>query len=646
VPPSLIRFDAFELNRAGYDLRKSGRTLKLEKIPMELLILLATRSGCLITRQEIAEQLWGSEVFVDTEHGINTAVRKIRQVLGDDPDRPRFIQTVQGKGYRFIAATTEARETSGQADGPSKSDATKPLQSTALSPMEPTRPVTTVANEGTARSKRMNRSVVWIGIAAGLLLMWPAVRLAWPHFASRDARPAAIRSVAVLPLVNISGDPAQDYYAAGITDELIASLARYRSLRVISATSITQQKKAHPPLPEIARELGVDAIVEGSVLRSQDRVRVSAQLICAPTNTRIWAESYDRDLGDLASLQQDLATSIAEGVRLSPSVRERNASPMREPVNLAARDAYFRGRYYWFSDHYKKSREFFEQAIQLDPTYAAAYGGLADSYFGGAMAGVLPPRDAMPKGEAAAKKAVKLDDFLPEAHLSLAASKLFYRWDWQGAEKECERTIELNPSLAEAHHLHSYVLGAMNRMDEAVQEEKLTMELNPFERPWAYGYALLRARRLDDALQEFKQRAAAQPESVNLHQFLSLTYSYMGDDQAAFEELEKSLVLQGDHATATALERAYRRDGFRAVQNELLRRLKDKTEKEYVSPFTLAEYAANARQKEEAIRYLEEAYKQHVPQLVHMQHDPSLDFLHSDPRYWDIVRKMGLPPLD
>jgi TolB-like protein/DNA-binding winged helix-turn-helix (wHTH) protein/Tfp pilus assembly protein PilF len=647
VPPSLIRFDAFELNCAGYELRKNGRTLRLEKIPMELLILLTSRYGCLVTRREIAEHLWGSKVFVDTEHGINTAVRKIRQVLGDDPDRPRFVQTVQGKGYRFIAEAAEAEDKHEQRDGAAKSEAVFPSHTNASGPMEPSRPTTTiVANNGAAPSRRAGRRVAWIGIAAGLLLTWPAVRFAWPHFASRAAQPRAIRSIAVLPLENTSSDPTQDYYAAGITDELIASLARYQSVRIISAASVTEHKKARPPLGEIARELGVDAIIEGSVSRSHDRVRVSAQMVYAPTNMRVWAESYDRALGDLASLQQDLATSIAESVRLPPSVRERLARPMREPINLAARDAYFRGRYYWFSDHYKKSREFFEQAIQLDPTYAAAYSGLADSYLGGAMAGVLPPRDAMPKGEVAAKKAIELDDSLPEAHNSLAAAKLFYRWDWQGAEKESERAINLNPSLAEAHHLRSYVLSVMNRMDEAVEEERLTMELNPFARPWAYGYALLRARRFDDALQEFKQRAEAQPESVSLHQFLSLTYCYKGDDKAAFEELERSLMLEGDQATVTALKQLYRQAGFQAVQNELLKRLKNRAEREYVSPFTLAAYAAQARQKEEAIHYLQAAFEEHAPHLVHLQHQPEFDFLHSDPRYWDIVRKMGLPPLD
>jgi tetratricopeptide (TPR) repeat protein len=431
-----------------------------------------------------------------------------------------------------------------------------------------------------------------------------------------------------------------------MTDELITILAKYKSLRVISRTSVMQYKKVHRPLPEIARELAVDGIVEGSISRSQNRVRVTAQLVYAPTDTHLWAESYDRDLNDVLSLQQDLARSIAERVNVASSPS--NASPelSRAPVNQAARDAYFRGRYYWFSGRYEKSREFFQEAIHLDPSYATAYAGLADSYAAEAVVGELRPLDAMPLAETASKKALELDDSLAEAHHTAAAIKLFYRWDWDGAEKECERAIELNPNLAEAHHVHAYVLEARNHMKEAIQEDKVTVELDPFARPGAYGYALIRARRFDEALKELKQRSDARPGSGAVHDLLSSAYFQKGDYPNAIEEMKKALIVEGDEEGAARVGNAYRSGGFRAVNLQFLNNLKETAAAGYASPLRMAEAAAGAERYEEAFRCLAQAFDQRDPQLVHLQHDPDLDSLHSDPRYWTIVRKMGMPPLN
>lgn len=631
-----IKFAEFELDRARYELRQNGKTLKLEKIPMELLLLLVTKNGDLVTRQEIEAHLWGNEVFVDAEHGINTAVRKVRQVLGDDPDRPRFVQTVQRKGYRFIGDIA-----GGEIHSPENGLGTNGVPF----PPQPDIEVNEKSPQSAAlegnQSAMPTKLLVWIGVAACVLLVWPAIKFA-PRFIRRDAPVALIRSIAVLPLENLSGDPAEEYFADGMTDELITMLAQYRSLRIISRTSVMQYKKVHRPLPEIARELGVDGIVEGSVSRTKDRVHVTAQLVYAPTDTHLWAESYDRDLGDVLHLQQKIARSIAERVQHASSLSDKSTIT-HAPVNTAARDAYFRGRYYWFSDKYEKSREFFQEAIRLDPEYSAAYAGLADSYTAAAVVEELRPLDGLPKGEVAAKKALELDDSLAEAHHSMAATQFFYHWDWAGAEKESERTIELNPNFAEAHHIHAYILDAMNRGDEALQEDKLSVELDPFARPWAYGYALLRARRYDDALREFKQREGARPGSAILHALMSIAYAHKGDFESAFSALKKSA--GGDAETLAAWDEAFRRGGFPAVMEERLQQLKHIAAKEYISPLPLATFAARAGHREEAIRYLEQAYEQHVPRLVFLQHDPDFDSLHSDPRYWDLVKKMNMPPL-
>ncbi len=624
----VLCFGVFTADLSSGELYRNRRRLKLQAQPFQLLALLLERPGEVVTREEIRHKLWPVDTFVDFDHSLGTAINKLRAVLDDSADQPRFVETLPRRGYRFIADVTRP-----EAESPAA------IPAPAESPLLPEASVNKVS-----MNPAHHWTVITAGLAAALLLVWPAYKYALPRFAHHESQPVTIRSIAVLPLENISDDSAQEYFADGMTDELITILAKYRSLRVISRTSVMQYKKARRPLPEIARELGVDGIVEGSVSRSRNRVRITAQLVYAPTDTHIWAESYDRDLGDVLSLQQELARSIAERVNTASSLPESASKHVQAAVNTAARDAYFRGRYYWFSDRYEKSREFFQEAIRLDPSYAAAYSGLANGYTAASVVGELSSLETMPKAESAATKAVELDGSLAEGHLALAAVELFYHWDWEGAEKEVGRAIALNPSLAEAHHLHAYVLGTRNHMEEAIQEDKLTVELDPFARPWAYGYALIRARRFDDALKELSLRSQAHPESPSLHSFLSKVYFYKGDEKNAIEELKKALVIGGDEAVAAKMDQAYRSGGFRAVRLEFLNILKLKAAKEYTSRLRMAEVATGAGHEEEAIHYLEQAFEMRDPLLVHLQHDPDLDSLHSDPRYWAIVKKMDMPP--
>ena len=303
VTSDLLKFADFELDCSRYELRRQGHALKLEKIPMELLQLLAESDGRLVTREEIEERLWGKEVFVDAEHGINTAIRKIRQVLGDDPGHPRFLQTVQRKGYRFIAEVNRvAAVPTGPPNYGTTPESAKPIQ--PASQDSPTDASSAPPRTKLAPAKTPRRRFVWmLGAAIALMLLWPVYKLIHPHLTASVAATPPISTIAVLPLENLSGDSADEYFADGMTDELITTLATYKSLRVISRTSVMQYKKVHRPLPEIARELAVDGIVEGSISRSQNRVRVTAQLVYAPTDTHLWAESYDRDLSDVLSMQ-------------------------------------------------------------------------------------------------------------------------------------------------------------------------------------------------------------------------------------------------------------------------------------------------------------------------------------------------------
>jgi TolB-like protein/DNA-binding winged helix-turn-helix (wHTH) protein/cytochrome c-type biogenesis protein CcmH/NrfG len=630
---SQYRFAEFQLDCASFELRRLGRAQKseripLERIPMELLILLLERQGSVVTRQEIVDRLWGKDVFVDTEHGINTAIRKVRQALKDDPDNPRFVHTVSGKGYRFVT------EKNGRLETPELVEGRTPR--TPSGPDSSARSLTT--RDTVAPRRALTKRKTAIAIAALSLLAATLLVVLRPRlFPSTQA--AHIHSLAVIPLANLSGDSAQDYFADGMTDELITALAKNRTLRVVSRTSAMQYKGVNRPVRDIARELNVDGILEGSIERTPTSVHMTVQLIYAPTDTHVWAESYDRDLNHAYSLPEELSQTIAKEVKVATS-----PPPAQRYISPEAHDAYLLGRYYWYADDSKKSRTYFEKAIELQPDYAAAWSGLADYYGGSAVVGEFPPEAAMPQAEAAAKKALELDDLSAEAHLSMAAVQLFYRWNWVAAERESARAVELNPNAAEIHHLRSYALRPLNRMDEALQEQRKAMELDPFARPYQLGYALIRMRQFDAALNEARIRRDVQPNNADVHYLLFYVYLYKGMEKESEEELERYLQLAGEKDQLAEQVQVYRRGGFRAVLEWKVDVLKRKAAKQYVSPTDFADAYALLGRKEETIRYLEESYQERAPHLVFLQSDPTLDFLHSNPRYRAIVNKMGLPP--
>lgn len=645
---AVFKFEEFELDRARYQLCRAGRNLKLEKIPMELLILLVAKNGHLVTRPEIVERLWSDQVFVDTEHGINTAIRKIRQVLRDDPERPRFVQTVTGKGYRFIAPVTEISEPSANESGTSQivysPDAVSSFdsgsigaQAAKMGPAEQDTP----AETNPLRNRKKTFRIAALGMVAAIGLI--VATIGWnvrgwrDRFQSRTTKPR-IATLAVLPLENLSGDPGQDYLAAGLTDELITMLAKNSTLRIISRTSVMQYKGVHRPLRDIARELGVDGILEGSVARTETRVHMTIQLIHAPSDTHVWAESYDRNMDTIVSLPGDAAQTIAKQLKsVAASVRPHRL------INPEAHDAYLRGRYYWISFKTSKAGEYFKKAVELQPDYALGWSGLADFYGRSAMTGEGPPRVFLPQLTAAAAKALELDDSLAEAHTSAGAGYLF-NWNWERADMEFARAVELRPDFAEAHHLRSYVLAARNRMDEALEEQKRSTELDPLVRPWAMGRMFMRMRQFDAALNDARLRVAAQPEISSLRNLLSDAYWYKGMEKEAVQELEEQQLLDGDKATAAAIRRAFHQGGYKAVMELQVSRMKQRARKRYVSPLFFAYVYGRLGLREETIHFLEEAFKEPSPRLVLIQTEPDFDFIHSDERYRAIVRGMGLPP--
>jgi len=601
--------------------------------------------------------LWGREVFVDTEHGINTAIRKIREVLNDDPVQSRFIQTVTGKGYRFIGSIIEVPDEAvtstsqhnqssanrnrrvGDINSPPPPTGAVAIQDPPLGNEEPPPESSASPGKDKPMPSRNTHLRIWLLAFAGLALLILAITFGARILRNR-LHPTApkITSLAVLPLDNLSGDPAQNYFADGMTDELTTMLAKDSTLRVVSRTSAMQYKGAHRPLPEIARELGVDGILEGSISRSGDKVHMTIQLIQAPTDTHLWAESYDRNANDIVTLPGEAAQTIAK--QLGTTVPQR--APVRY-ISPEAHDAFLRGRYIWFTGDNEEAGKYFKKATELQPDYALGWSGLSMYYGQGILGGEIDPKYSA-AGLEAARKAVALDDSLPEAHLVLGAMLLIDPWDFTQADRELGHAIELDPRYAEAYHFRSKMYILLNRNEEAIQLQKKAMELDPFERPYGMVHAYAEARQYDAAITDNLQRLATMPQDLTLHWFLCDTYRRKGDLKQAAEEWEKAMLLLGDKNTAAFIHQTYQKDGYPGLLLWQISDLKKKASKGYVSPMQFALQYAQLGQKEKTLSYLEVALREHNPSILWIQDDSAYDFLHSDQRYRAIIKATGLPP--
>jgi TolB-like protein/DNA-binding winged helix-turn-helix (wHTH) protein len=633
LPGSILQFGDFELDCGRFELLRNGQFVRVERKPMELLVLLVAREGAIVKRSEIAERLWSSEVFVDTEHGINTAVGKLRHILRDDPDRPRFIQTVTGMGYRFIAPTTVI----------------EPLGSAASEPSPAEQPPIATPNFETATpslpAQPAKRPLaVQIGIAALLVLTGAFILLAkGPHkiagLLHRDTSPP-IASLAVLPLDNLSGDPNQEYFADGMTDELITMLAKNSTLRITSRTSVMQYKGVHRPLPEIARALNVEAILEGSISRTSGKVHMNLQLIRADTDAHFWAESYSRSANDAVTLTDEAAHSIAERLH-SPSAS--SVAPART-IRPDAHDAYLRGQYLWYAGQNRDAIREFDQAIALQPDYAAAWAGVADSYLVGSSNSEIDPVEALPKEEAAANKALELDPLLPEAHLAMGEFLAINRWEWERGDQEILRAIELNPQFAQAVHFQAMMLATMNRPLEGVAMQKRASAIDPIARPWALPRAFLWARDYDAALNDALAKAKADPNIDGLNFVISRIYRARGNQKEAGTYLMKFLKLTCDEKAIAGLERAFERSGYRGMIEMELEESERDARARYISPFTIATLSGELGDRDKALTYLEQAFRVHDVNLYTVTCDPEFDFIHGEPRFQAIVKAIGLEP--
>ncbi len=458
-----------------------------------------------------------------------------------------------------------------------------------------------------------------------------------------------IQSLAVLPLADLSADPQQDYFADGMTDALITDLAKIGPLRVISRSSIVRYKKTQKSVPEIAKELKVDALVEGSVLRSGDRVRITAQLIEAATDRHLWAESYERDLRDILALQGDVSRAIAREIQLKLTPQQEAQLATSRPVNPQAHDAYLRGLYHCRrAAELLKGVEFFEQAIKLDPSFAAPYGSLGTCYHSIAFFGVLAPQEAYGKAKAAALKAFELDDSLPDAHTAMAYVMLHSEWNWVEAEKQYKRSLELNPNDGGVHHLYAHFLMVMGRADESVAETLRAAELDPVNSTLSAcrGWHCLYASKLDQAMEFLQRTLQAEPKHILAWQWIGQVYVQRGKYEEAIGAFERAVNLMGGSWALGGLGHAYAVAGRRQDAQNVLAELKRQLAKgHYVPAYDVALVYAGLGQRDKTFEWLGNAYQERSALLVHVNWDPRFNPLRGDPRMDDLIRRIGLPAI-
>jgi len=638
-----FHFGDFTLDQSSYRLQRGERVLRLEKLPMELLILLIERRGELVSREEIVERLWGKEVFLDVDNGINTAIRKVRTVLRDDPEKPRFVETVVGKGYRFAAPVVTGNGHSNR-------------QVPTLPSIPPAAPLPHVLYKEEERVVSV-RVRVLLGVVA-VLVLFTVARMLIRRGGANGTNQPAIRSLAVLPLKNLSGDPEQEFFADGMTEALITELGKISGPRVISRQSVMEYKGSKKSLPEIARELNVDALLEGAVARSGDRVNVTVHLAQASPERQLWAQEYDRGARDVLSVEDEIARAVANEIQVKLTSQERARLSRARPVNPEAFADYLRGRSVlagglgrlsklaskrqYTDQDVQTAIAYFKSAIHKDPAYAQAYAGLADAdiHLGNPVWGGHSPKETLSDAKEAATTALNLDPFLPEAHFSLAQT-LEYDWNWPEAEKEYNLALKLNPNYVNAHLEYGRFVQALGRNDEALAQMHYADELDPFNigvketEAWV-TYA---SRQYDLAMKQFKslgddgglihvyREKGMYPEALASDKRWIATHPSQSRDPYCLALSASIYGLQGRNEEAEAL----------------IKELGETARHRYVSGFFFAEAYVGLSQSDQAISWLERAYEEHDQWMVFANSYPGLDWLRAEPRFQALMRRMNFP---
>lgn len=654
VSGRIVRFGVFEADLKACELRKHGFRLKLAEQPFQVLAMLLERPGETVTREEMRDRLWPGDTFVDFDHGLNNAVMRVREVLLDSSDHPRYVETVPRRGYRFVAPVEDVPSPS---VAPPTGDSELPA---------PTHPLS-LESQASLASPSLDRPQWWAGIrpwltnrrTAALTFLVAAGFLALLAFTLRSVRGSAAgktnltrsTSLVVLPLENLSGEKDQDYFADGMTDELIANLAKIRSLHVISRSTAMAYKGTRKPLSEIAHELNVDAVVEGTVMRVGNRVRITAELVQVSTDHHLWADTYESQMGDVLALQNRVSSAIVNEIRINLTPEERERLAKAPAVTPEAYENYLKGLYYWnkrSDENLTRAIGYFERATSLDSRYALAYAGLADCYaiISAEIFGTMPASEAAPKAKAAAMRALELDPTLAEAQTSLATVKFNYDWDWSGASEGFERAIGLNPSYATAYQRYSLYLIAAGRVPESFAQIQKARELDPLSLSinFSLGWRLYMARQYDAAIAQSKDTLEMDPSYELPHLIVGQAYEQKGDYAQAIPELRRAVELShGTPLMVSALAHAYARSGNRADAERLLAELQAGSKNHYVSPYYLALVYVGLGKNEEAVDWLEKAFADRSNGVVFLKVEPELDELRLNPRFIALQKKLGFP---
>jgi TolB-like protein/Tfp pilus assembly protein PilF len=568
--PVTLRFGDFRIDPRSGELRRQGVKIKLQEQPFQVLALLVTRHGEVVTREELRLKLWAADSFIDFDNGLNIAIRKLRQALGDNADTPRYIETLPRRGYRFIAAVTAAEKVAG----------------------------------------------------------------------------APIRSIAVLPFRNLSGESSEEYFSDGVTEELITNLARIGSLRVISSTSAMRYKATTKTMPEIGRELGVDAIVEGAVLRAGGRVRITAQLIRAAEDAHVWAESYEQGTTDVLGVQRQVAQAIVEEIRVALMPHERERLSRAASVDPKAYDAYLKGRYHTrklTADGLRKGFDYFRQAIAIDPGYAPVYAGIA-YYYLAQVEWAMAPLEALPQAKRSAEKAIELDSELAEAHLTLGATRLWLDHDWKAADRAFQRAIELAPNDATTRQHYAQCLAWVGHATAALREARRAVQLDPVsvEAARILGEVLYFANDYSAAIAQLHEALAIEPDYWFAHLTLGRAYVEAGRHAEAIAASEIATRIEPVADSLATLGMAYAAAGQKAKAKDVLGELMRRAETGYVPSYNMALVCARLGDVDRALQWLERAFAERSIFLTWLGTDPALNPLRSNPRFEELQRRITL----
>jgi TolB-like protein/DNA-binding winged helix-turn-helix (wHTH) protein len=645
--PRAVNFGVFEVDLKACELRKQGHRIRLPEQPFQVLAVLLESPGEVVTRDELRHRLWPGDTFVDFDHGLNNAVMRLREALGDSSENPRFVETIPRRGYRFIAPTSSSQNSPfGHAHAAPANDASSlPLIPVPVLPAPPI-----------DRSLLKNwpaRSILSISAA---LLVIITLGVGYFHYRPVHSRPnhsTLNKSLVVLPLENLSGDKDQEYFADGMTDDLIANLAKIRSLRVISRSTAMAYKGARKPLSQIASELNVDAVVEGTVLRVGNRIRITAELVQVSTDRHLWADTYESPIGDVLALQNRVSSAIVNEIRINLTPEEEERLAKNPAVAPDAYENYLKGRYYWnkrTDQNLTKAITYFEQATHQDTQYALAYAGLSDCYaiISAEIFGTMPAAVAAPKAKAAALRALQIDPALPEAEISLATVKFNYDWDWHGAAEGFVKSIQDNPGYATAYQRYSLYLTAMGRAQESFDQINKARDLDPLSISinFSLGWRLYLARQYDRSIEQLHNTIEMDASYELPHLVLGLAYAQKGDFNASIAELQKAVQLSGGTPLmVSALANAYARSGNKPETEKLLTRLMLQSKEKYVSPYYFAVVYAGLGEKAVALEWLEKAFVDRSNGLVFMKVEPALDSLRSETRFKNLQQKLNFPNL-